>query len=188
MTGACRWRDAPRVGCACRRGFREHGSAAWPGAAGRGAGAGHAAGVCRRRRAPSLCPLGWQPSIPAHALRAPPACLQRDLKRAVEARTAGAGSAVQVCVHSHPLQRYAVWYGASLLGLSEGFADTGACGWPALRLWEPDGSVCWCEGCLPAAQAHSAPPACERCCTTASVAHSTLVSTCTAIFARWGYA
>ncbi|KAL4419507.1 hypothetical protein ABPG77_002293 [Micractinium sp. CCAP 211/92] len=50
--------------------------------------------------------------------------IQRDLRRAVEERTAGAGSAVQVCVRSHPMQRYAVWYGASLLGLSEGFANT----------------------------------------------------------------
>ena len=51
--------------------------------------------------------------------------LQRELKKAVEGRTAGAGTAVDINVSSHPMQRYAVWYGASLLGLSEGFSSIG---------------------------------------------------------------
>lgn len=50
--------------------------------------------------------------------------LQRELKKAVEGRTAG-GTAVDITVSSHPMQRYAVWYGASLLGLSEGFSNIG---------------------------------------------------------------
>ena len=37
----------------------------------------------------------------------------------------GRGQAVDITVSSHPMQRYAVWYGASLLGLSEGFSNIG---------------------------------------------------------------
>jgi hypothetical protein len=46
--------------------------------------------------------------------------IQRDLKRAVDARTKGASSAVEVNVMSHPMQRYAVWFGGSVLGMSPG--------------------------------------------------------------------
>ncbi|GAB4819485.1 hypothetical protein N2152v2_006531 [Parachlorella kessleri] len=49
--------------------------------------------------------------------------IQRDLKRAVEARTQGAASEVEVNVMSHPMQRYAVWFGGSVLGMSPGFKD-----------------------------------------------------------------
>ena len=43
--------------------------------------------------------------------------IQRDLKRAVDARTSGS---VEVNVMSHPMQRYAVWFGGSVLGMSPG--------------------------------------------------------------------
>jgi actin-related protein 3 len=46
--------------------------------------------------------------------------IQRDLKQAVDARTSGG---VEVNVVSHPMQRYAVWFGGSLLGCSAGFND-----------------------------------------------------------------
>lgn len=46
--------------------------------------------------------------------------IQRDLKRSVEARTLGAERAVEVNVMSHPMQRYAVWFGGSVLGMSPG--------------------------------------------------------------------
>jgi actin-related protein 3 len=50
--------------------------------------------------------------------------LQRDLRRLVDARTDVAAHGVDVAVVSHPWQRYAVWYGASVLGASAGFQDT----------------------------------------------------------------
>eukprot|EP00887_Chlorella_sp_A99_P007834 scaffold20.g7834.t1 len=47
--------------------------------------------------------------------------IQRDVKQTVDARTQGAANEVEVRVLSHPMQRYAVWFGGSLLGVSPGF-------------------------------------------------------------------
>lgn len=49
--------------------------------------------------------------------------IQRDVKRAVDARTLGAAEAVDVHVATHPMQRYAVWFGGSVLGMSPGFKE-----------------------------------------------------------------
>jgi actin-related protein 3 len=47
--------------------------------------------------------------------------LQRDVKRILDGRSADGASNVDVRVLSHAHQRYAVWYGGSMLGASEGF-------------------------------------------------------------------
>ena len=109
-----------------------------------------------------------------------PAAPQKDLRQRVEARTAGAGAAVEVRVRSHPMQRYAVWYGASLLGLSAGFGDIVVTreqymesGPSIVRGWcildgVPDRGFSWHEPCrhlhwdyaLPLTSTAASPPRC----------------------------
>ena len=47
--------------------------------------------------------------------------LQRDVKRLVDARTHKSAQAVDVHVLSHSMQRYAVWFGGSVLGMMQEF-------------------------------------------------------------------
>lgn len=47
--------------------------------------------------------------------------IQRDVKRAVDARTPASAQAVDVNVLSHPMQSYAVWFGGSVLGMMPEF-------------------------------------------------------------------
>lgn len=71
--------------------------------------------------------------------------IQRDLQRAVDARTGSAGS-VGVTVRSHPMQRAAVWFGGSLLGVSPGFSDIGAAAGPLAEWWL---GLAWAAGSAP---------------------------------------
>ena len=57
--------------------------------------------------------------------------LERDISRRVQVRAQdrvregkGAGAAVGVKVHSHAMQRYAVWFGGSVLASMPGFTST----------------------------------------------------------------
>jgi actin-related protein 3 len=49
--------------------------------------------------------------------------LQRDVQRAVDARQLPGAGPVEVHVASHPMQRYGVWFGASVLGMMPEFAS-----------------------------------------------------------------